>query len=171
MYRSRSSSDHERDSQSVQHFGVFVLRNVHSLVECNRGCHLRFKDTARTQIALSGLGHVTRADDPNQPPASTTVVYSAPEILRGGKIGPPVDMYALGVCMYVLISGEVPAKDVFETTKLQSQPASRRGSKQSLCQQPHGNTLKPPSVQAASVDLDRDEQCRLIVRLELSRTA
>ena len=32
--------------------------------------------------------------------------YAAPEILRGERFTPPADMYAFGICMYILLSGE-----------------------------------------------------------------
>ncbi|RKO95508.1 kinase-like protein [Caulochytrium protostelioides] len=52
---------------------------------------------------------------PNPPPVQLfyrflgTVQYAAPEILRGEKYrGPEAEVWALGCCLYIMLSGEVP---------------------------------------------------------------
>lgn len=37
-----------------------------------------------------------------------TNMYVAPEVLEGGKIGPEMDMFALGVCVYYMAFGKYP---------------------------------------------------------------
>ena len=37
-----------------------------------------------------------------------TPLYLAPELLTGGKAGPPCDVYALGICLYELLTGTPP---------------------------------------------------------------
>jgi serine/threonine protein kinase len=104
----------------------------HGYVYRNLRCStVEFKDKGRTQIALAGLGHLARASDLDQPPLGVTTIYAAPEILRGERFTPPADMYALGICMYILLSGEVPAKKVFEEQNQLEPHASRRTSKAS----------------------------------------
>lgn len=35
-------------------------------------------------------------------------MYTAPEVLEGGKIGAEMDMFALGVCVYYMAFGRYP---------------------------------------------------------------
>lgn len=37
-----------------------------------------------------------------------TNMYVAPEVLEGGKIGPEMDMFALGVCVFFMAFGKYP---------------------------------------------------------------
>lgn len=52
---------------------------------------------------IAGKPRVTAADS-----LIGTPHYLAPELLAGGAVSPAVDVYALGVCLYQLISGVVP---------------------------------------------------------------
>ncbi|XP_063067598.1 striated muscle preferentially expressed protein kinase-like isoform X3 [Engraulis encrasicolus] len=40
-----------------------------------------------------------------------TLEYSAPELLKGDVVGPPVDMWGVGVLVYIMLSGRLPFQD------------------------------------------------------------
>jgi len=57
-----------------------------------------------------------------------TAAYLAPEQARGEEAGPPADLYALGVCVYQLLSGRLPYEATSLTElaiKQQQEPAPR----------------------------------------------
>ena len=84
------------------------LGYVHRNVKCST---IQFTDTSRSTVALAGLGYIAHVNDPGQVPASREIIYAAPEVLRGDLSAPPMDMYAVGICGYILLTGELPGKD------------------------------------------------------------
>ena len=68
-----------------------------------------FIDGSRIQIGGLGLGHLDEGLDLTDAPRLHQVVtYLAPEQVRGRPIGMYTDLYALGVLLYQLFSGQAP---------------------------------------------------------------
>jgi calcium/calmodulin-dependent protein kinase I len=67
-------------------------------------------NSADTDLKLIDFGFATRfgADTPPQNRLCGTPGYVAPEMLRGAPYGSEVDMWSLGVIMYVLLAGMPP---------------------------------------------------------------
>lgn len=91
----------------------------------------------RLVITDFGLARPIRTDattSGSAPRTSTisigTPAYIAPEQIRGGRLGPACDIYALGVVMYELLSGAVPFEDdsplQMAMNKLHATPPSLR---------------------------------------------
>ena len=82
-----------------------------------------------------------------------TGIYAAPEALRGDAAAPPVDMYAVGICLYVLLSGQIPGKDFL------LENSTCKGSTDS------DSTIDPFS-ESESVDFTQDDPDSLVPKLE-----
>ena len=85
-----------------------------------------------------------------------TGIYAAPEALRGETAAPPVDMYAVGICLYVLLSGQIPGKDLLQ------EKSTSKGSIDS------DSTIAPvsPFSESESVDFTQDDPDSLVPKLE-----
>lgn len=81
---------------------------------------LRYNGTL-LQPVITDFG-LARALDPGSPLASDsqhlvgTVPYMAPEQLRGDKLGPPSDIFALGVVLFEMLTGRLPFKGGIRTS-------------------------------------------------------
>jgi len=69
-------------------------------------------DAFRVKVADFGLSRLRQStmEDPSST-LSGTPAWMAPELMRGSKYGPPVDVYSYGMVLFELVTGEVP----FET--------------------------------------------------------
>lgn len=82
---------------------------VHRDFKCSNVLLVPGKVGERVVVTDFGLARgetdatVTGADDVLGTPA-----YMAPEQVRGGRAGPPADLYALGVVMYEMVTGSLP---------------------------------------------------------------
>ncbi|MEM9367547.1 MAG: serine/threonine-protein kinase [Planctomycetota bacterium] len=87
---------------------------------------------SRTEITSVGVVHGTPA-------------YMAPELVRGAEsaVGPQADIYALGVTLYELLSGQLPFQ----------------GSMTQLLYQIVHTEAEPPSTHRDSIDSDLDDIC------------
>ncbi|KAJ4841638.1 hypothetical protein Tsubulata_034068 [Turnera subulata] len=56
----------------------------------------------------------SESDPPNDPPASWNLVYLAPEYIREGVVSPGIDIFAYGVILLEILSGQTPRKSLDE---------------------------------------------------------
>ena len=71
--------------------------------------------TFRVKVADFGLSRLRKStmEDPSST-LSGTPAWMAPELMRGVKYGPAVDVYAYGMVLFEIISGEVPFEARYE---------------------------------------------------------
>lgn len=65
-------------------------------------------------IKITDFGSAQRFNPLSLQPYSRelgTLEYMAPELLKGDLIGPPADLWSLGVLSYIMLSGRVPFQD------------------------------------------------------------
>ncbi|CAN5914812.1 hypothetical protein BH23PLA1_BH23PLA1_11320 [soil metagenome] len=95
---------------------ALVLQEAHDRGIVHRDlkpANIMINRRGRPIIMDFGLALVTRPDDPRltrDGAVMGTLAYMAPEQVRGDldKIGPPCDIYALGVIIYELLTGRLP---------------------------------------------------------------
>ena len=78
-----------------------------------------------------GAGHPTMLT--RNAGAGLTPEYAAPEQLTGGTVSPATDVYALGVLLFVLLTGRHPAGDVRSTADLVKQVVHDEPPRGSAC--------------------------------------
>lgn len=87
---------------------------VHRDLKCGNVFLSKHRDgELRVVLADFGLaGNLVREEGATQQTSTGwgigTPAYMAPEQVEGGKIGPPADIYALGIVMYEMATGHVP---------------------------------------------------------------
>lgn len=86
---------------------VYVAREVHERLRRQRRPGPAHGGLAPADV-LIGRGGRTRLASPR----STWSPYTAPEVIRGEEPGPPADRYGLGLCLYLMLTGEPPFGDV-----------------------------------------------------------
>ena len=71
--------------------------------------------TFRVKVADFGLSRLRKStmEDPSST-LSGTPAWMAPELMRGAKYGPAVDVYAFGMVLFEIVSGEVPFEARYE---------------------------------------------------------
>jgi serine/threonine protein kinase len=89
------------DNSNILHILDFGLAVTHKITHDN--------DIDKTVTKLGSMGI-----------AAGTLNYMAPEQLTGGKIGPQVDIFALGIILYELIYGDHPFKGNSSTELLRN---------------------------------------------------
>lgn len=67
-------------------------------------------DAIQAKVADFGLAHVVDADSAGTGTVLGTVAYIPPESVGSGIFEPPADLYALGIMMYEVITGQLPFK-------------------------------------------------------------
>jgi hypothetical protein len=96
--------------EAAHHEGI-----VHRDLKCQNVMLVPTPRGERVVVTDFGLARLALGDDEQaQPDLSTGVglvgspAYMAPEQVRGGKIGPATDVYALGVVMFEMMTGRLP---------------------------------------------------------------
>src|SRR5207344_595087 len=64
---------------------------------------------AATKTAVGSIVYSQSMGDPSAKEIAGTLDYMAPEQRSGGDIGPRADLYACGVVLYEMLTGERPA--------------------------------------------------------------
>ena len=114
--------------------GLSAAHEVGILHRDFKTANVMFSD-ARAVITDFGLARVVEREDS---PATTTAIgigtpaYMAPEQFEGSSVTPAVDIYALGVVMYELVTGRRPFEDhsplAIALKKLKQAPSPRQFS-------------------------------------------
>lgn len=106
---------------------VHYLHNIKHIVHKDiKLDNILFNNSTDINVVLSDFGLSIRREpgDPLITSTAGTTEYAAPEILRGRPYkGYPADIYALGVCLFALVVGRLPARrencyDIIEDTDL-----------------------------------------------------
>jgi serine/threonine protein kinase/tetratricopeptide (TPR) repeat protein len=120
------------DGLSAAHAAGVVHRDFKSgnvmLVPCGEG---------QTRAVITDFGLARAIHDASDGMALTkpgmiagTVAYMAPEQIRGEEVGPPIDIYALGVVAYQMVTGKLPFEGDSDMSvaiqHLQQEPPSPR---------------------------------------------
>eukprot|EP00171_Calliarthron_tuberculosum_P009937 IDg9937t1 len=107
----------ERNASQVIREIIVAVRYLHAngVVHCdikpeNILCKTQ---TWPLQVKLCDFGLASVVEMSDAPNASMTAMsgtpgYVAPEVIRRKQYGPPVDMWAVGVILYILLSGRMP---------------------------------------------------------------
>jgi tetratricopeptide (TPR) repeat protein len=100
------------------------------------------------RVVIVDFGLVSESPNSAEPAALGTPAYMAPEQARGEEVGPPADLYAVGVMLYELLAGQRPP------------PVPRPESMPDSLGEP-----PPPSRLAPGIPADLSELCmRLLQR-------
>ena len=73
-------------------------------------------DAFRVKVADFGLSRLRQStmEDPSST-LSGTPAWMAPELMRGSKYGPPVDVYSYGMVLFELVTGEIPFETAYQS--------------------------------------------------------
>jgi tetratricopeptide (TPR) repeat protein len=111
--------------------------------------------TREGRVVLLDFGLVTQVSDERSTGSAVlgTPAYMAPEQAASGAVGPPADMYAVGVILYEALTGRLPidGPQLQILIEKQTREAAR------------------PSAIAAGVPEDLDELCVRLLRFEPAR--
>lgn len=105
-YSEKSAADYARQLCET----VAVLHSKNIIHRDLKPENLLFEDaTAKTlKICDFGLADTLKSDEDQLTWAVGTKCYMAPEVTAGSGYGKPVDMYSIGVIIYVLLCGYLP---------------------------------------------------------------
>jgi hypothetical protein len=67
--------------------------------------------TEQGVLKLMDFGISTQAGQPDASGLAGTLAYMAPEVISGQPAGPPADQYALGIMVYLWLTGQLPFAD------------------------------------------------------------
>jgi len=93
-----------------------------------------FWNTTTKGVTLIDFGNIRRLGAVREitamifrepPRVFNTATYVAPELLAGGKPTKPSDIYALGVCAFILLTGQPPFHDKSQSAKLRAHASSK----------------------------------------------
>lgn len=105
----------EQDAGNVLKYMVRAVSHVHACNVLHRDLKLEnfvFDDAAQLfnlNIRLCDFDSAKSMDDPEfEATTQGTLLYMAPEVLAGGPCTTASDVYAIGVCLYLLLTGHFP---------------------------------------------------------------
>ncbi len=118
---------------------------------------------AKNRAVLVDLGFARRATEETKTTAGT-LAYLAPEALRGGRVGPGADVFALGVMTYELATGEHPLLSGY--TGVAKGSAARSVDAEDLFARLQDGRLDPPSRYAPEISPFFDQLVAVVLAPE-----
>ena len=85
---------------------------VHRDIKAQNLLLLTSKDLSKIKVADFGLSAFYHASDLKKLSAKCgTLIYMAPEILKGQAYSKKVDIYSIGILLWIIITGKLPFKE------------------------------------------------------------